>query len=141
MFHPFKRISRTDSNAVFDALKDIEAQLPFPILGYDADNGGEVLNHHILAYFGDDRVARGLAPVQVTRAREYRKNDNAHVERELKAKLIAEHRSLNPVALVREERALRKLIDLAARRLAQGLAMPAHPTYTLSKPKWQTLAA
>lgn len=68
------------SNAVFDALKDVEASLPFPIIGYDADNGGEVLNKHIVQYFGPEREALGRHTVQVTRAREYRKNDNAHVE-------------------------------------------------------------
>lgn len=68
------------SNAVFDGLKDIEASLPFPVLGYDTDNGGEVLNQHILSYFHDERIQMGRPPVQVTRAREYKKNDNAHVE-------------------------------------------------------------
>jgi hypothetical protein len=68
------------SNAAFEALKDIEANLPFPILGYDADNGGEVLNRHVLSYFRDERIQLGRHPVQVTRSREYHKNDNAHVE-------------------------------------------------------------
>lgn len=68
------------SNAVFDKLKDIEATLPFPIKGYDADNGGEVLNQHILRYFHDERIEQGREVVQVTRSREYQKNDNAHVE-------------------------------------------------------------
>lgn len=68
------------SNAVFDAVRDIEHTLPFPVLGYDADNGGEVLNRHLYDYFYTDRIEKGLPPVRVTRAREYRKNDNAHVE-------------------------------------------------------------
>jgi hypothetical protein len=68
------------SNAAFDALKVIEASLPFPILGYDADNGGEVLNRTILSYFRDERIEQGREPVQVTRSRAYKKNDNAHVE-------------------------------------------------------------
>ncbi len=68
------------SNAVFDALKVIEAALPFPILGYDADNGGEVLNKAILSYFREERIEQGRPPVQVTRSRAYKKNDNAHVE-------------------------------------------------------------
>ena len=68
------------SNPVFYALKHIESLLPFPIKGYDADNGGEVLNKHILSYFQDERVAQNREPVQVTRARAYKKNDNAHVE-------------------------------------------------------------
>jgi hypothetical protein len=63
------------SSGVLEQLKDVEASLPFSILGYDADNGGEVLNWHVIAYFRDRQV-----PVGVTRARAYRKNDNCHVE-------------------------------------------------------------
>jgi hypothetical protein len=55
--------------------RQIEAELPFPLLGFDSDNGGEFINHHLWRYFR----ARS-APVQFTRSREYRKNDNAHVE-------------------------------------------------------------
>lgn len=47
--------------------KDLEASLPFPLRGVDSDNGGEFINHHLVAEL------RG-------RARPYRKNDNAHVE-------------------------------------------------------------
>ena len=68
------------SNAAFDAIRDIEHTLPFSILGYDADNGGEVLNRHLYAYFYTNRIEKGLPPVRVTRSREYHKNDNAHVE-------------------------------------------------------------
>jgi hypothetical protein len=49
-------------------------------LAMDADNGGEALNQHVLRYFNDERTALGRPIVQVTRAREYRKNDNAFVE-------------------------------------------------------------
>lgn len=68
------------SNSVFPALLSIEKAVPFELLGYDADNGGEVLNRQIYRYFHDERIAQGLPPVHVTRSREYRKNDNAHVE-------------------------------------------------------------
>lgn len=68
------------SGPIVTAIEDIEAQLPFEILGYDADNGTEVLNQHILRYFRDERIERNKKPVSVTRSREYRKNDNAHVE-------------------------------------------------------------
>lgn len=39
------------STPVVYAVEDIEKNLPFEILGYDSDNGGEVLNQHILKYF------------------------------------------------------------------------------------------
>ena len=68
------------SKPVVYAIEDIESSLPFPILGYDADNGGEVLNQHILRYFRNERIERNRSPVKITRSREYKKNDNAHVE-------------------------------------------------------------
>jgi hypothetical protein len=68
------------SNAVFDAIRDVEHRLPFAVLGYDADNGGEVLNRHLYEYFYTERIRKGLPPVCVTRSRAYHKNDNAHVE-------------------------------------------------------------
>lgn len=63
------------SSGVIDQLKSIESTLPFTVLGYDADNGSEVLNWHIINYFHKREV-----PAAVTRSRSYKKNDNAHVE-------------------------------------------------------------
>lgn len=68
------------SNAVFDAIRDTEDNLPFELLGYDADNGGEVLNKQLYNYFVTERIQKGINPVAMTRARAYKKNDNAHVE-------------------------------------------------------------
>jgi hypothetical protein len=56
-------------------IKNIEKNLPFPILGFDCDNGSEFLNHHLVRYF-----TKRKKPVQFTRSRPYHKNDNAHVE-------------------------------------------------------------
>ncbi len=61
---------------VITQIKDIERCLPFPILGFDVDNGSEFLNHHLLRYLTENRVR----PVQFTRSRAYYKDDNAHVE-------------------------------------------------------------
>lgn len=61
---------------VITQIKDIERCLPFPILGFDVDNGSEFLNHHLLRYLTDNRIR----PVQFTRSRAYHKDDNAHVE-------------------------------------------------------------
>ena len=58
-----------------DRLKDVETKLPFAILGFDTDNGSEFLNWHLMAYLN-----KRSRPVGWTRSREYRKNDNAHVE-------------------------------------------------------------
>jgi hypothetical protein len=60
---------------VLTQTRRIEAELPFPLLGFDSDNGGEFLNHALWRYFH-----RRGRPVHFTRSRAYRKNDNAHVE-------------------------------------------------------------
>lgn len=62
-------------HAVMEQIKDIEASLPFPLLGFDSDNGTEFLNYHLLKYCQNRK-----RPVQFTRSRAYYKNDNAHVE-------------------------------------------------------------
>jgi hypothetical protein len=53
----------------------LEQSLPFALLGLDSDNGGEFINHHLVAYLG-----QRPKPVLFTRGRPYRKNDNARVE-------------------------------------------------------------
>jgi len=55
--------------------RDIEEKLPFEIKGFDCDNGGEFLNHHLVKY-----LLNRKRPVQFTRGRPYHKDDNAHVE-------------------------------------------------------------
>jgi uncharacterized protein YueI len=60
---------------VRNAVGSIENHLPFPLKGFDCDNGSEFLNWHLLRYFSKRKI-----PVQFTRAREYHKNDNAHIE-------------------------------------------------------------
>jgi len=61
---------------VIEQVQDIERSLPFPLLGFDSDNGGEFLNYHLLRYLTEGR----MQPIQFTRSREYKKDDNAHVE-------------------------------------------------------------
>lgn len=60
---------------VCDQIENIEAQLPFNLLGFDCDNGSEFLNFHLLRYFSGRPQE-----VAFTRSRPYKKNDNAHVE-------------------------------------------------------------
>jgi hypothetical protein len=57
------------------ALQDLEANLPFALLGLDSDNGGEFLNYHVMEWLQKRR-----RPVFMTRSRPYKKDDNAHVE-------------------------------------------------------------
>jgi hypothetical protein len=58
-----------------EQLQDIEVKLPFPLLGIDNDNGGELLNWHVVKYCQQRRE-----PVQMSRSRPYHKDDNALVE-------------------------------------------------------------
>jgi len=62
-------------SGVLEQIKKIEKILPFPILGFDCDNGGEFLNYHLLRHFTERKQ-----PVQFTRSRAYHKDDNAHIE-------------------------------------------------------------
>ena len=60
---------------VLEQTKDVERSLPFPLLGFDFDNGGEWLNWHLIHF-----LQQRQKPVRVTRSRPYHKDDNAHVE-------------------------------------------------------------
>ena len=62
-------------HGVLEQIKHIEQTLPFPLLGFDSDNGSEFLNHHLLRHFLDRK-----RPIAFTRSRAYHKDDNAHVE-------------------------------------------------------------
>ena len=66
------------SKGVVLAVMDVEKSLPFRILGFDCDNGGEFINNHLIKYYTEDHPRKNI--IQFTRSREYRKNDNAHVE-------------------------------------------------------------
>jgi hypothetical protein len=61
--------------ATLAALKDMEATLPFALLGLDSDNGGEFINHHVMRW-----LQTRPRPVFMTRSRPYKSDDNAHVE-------------------------------------------------------------
>lgn len=60
---------------VLAQIKHIEKTLPFPIRGFDCDNGREFLNYHLLRHFSARKQ-----PIQFTRSRAYHKDDNSHVE-------------------------------------------------------------
>jgi len=58
---------------VFSGLQRLQADLPFPILGLDSDNGGEFINRLLIAYCADQGIT-------FTRGRPYAKNDSCHIE-------------------------------------------------------------
>ena len=63
------------AQGVLQQVKELEAGLPFELLGFDVDNGSEFLTFHLWRYLLDRP-----RPVPMTRSRPYRKNDQAHVE-------------------------------------------------------------
>ena len=58
---------------VFEALKNLRKNLPFPLLGLDSDNGSEFINQQLSTYCQREKLT-------FTRSRPYRKNDNCFVE-------------------------------------------------------------
>jgi hypothetical protein len=61
---------------VLTQTKHVEESLPFPLRGFDSDNGSEFINEHLFKYM----TGRNSFPVQFTRSRAYKKDDNAHIE-------------------------------------------------------------
>lgn len=59
--------------AVFAALQLVRQRLPFPLLGIDSDNDSAFINDHLYRYCQREHIT-------FTRARAYKKNDQAHVE-------------------------------------------------------------
>ncbi|MEW6687441.1 MAG: hypothetical protein AB1393_14755, partial [Candidatus Edwardsbacteria bacterium] len=54
-------------------LDKIICNLPFKTLGIDSDNGSEFINEHLCGYCETNKII-------FTRSREYKKDDNAHIE-------------------------------------------------------------
>ena len=63
------------AHGVLEQTRDVEACLPFALLGFDFDNGSEWLNWTLIRH-----LQQRDKPVRVTRSRPYHKDDNAHVE-------------------------------------------------------------
>jgi hypothetical protein len=68
-----KRAADKRQETVFHALKRLQAELPFRILGLDSDNGTEFINRSLLDYCTEHSIT-------FTRSRPYLKNDTCHVE-------------------------------------------------------------
>ena len=58
---------------VVAAMEEVTDRLPYPIVGLDGDNGGEFINHALIAWCAERTIF-------MTRARAHTSNDNAHVE-------------------------------------------------------------
>lgn len=57
----------------YEALLDVRAALPFPLLGIDSDNGGEFINAHLASWTATEKIT-------FTRSRPANKNDSCFVE-------------------------------------------------------------
>jgi len=63
------------AHGVLEQTRDVEAAVPFAILGFDFDNGSEWLNWPLIRH-----LQERTRPIRLTRSRPYHKDDNAHVE-------------------------------------------------------------
>lgn len=63
------------AHGVLEQTQNVEQALPFAILGFDFDNGGEWLNWALIRY-----LQVRPRPIRVTRSRPYHSDDNAPVE-------------------------------------------------------------
>lgn len=70
-----RALANRGQRSTLEQIAHLEESLPFTLLGLDSDNGGEFINHHLVAYLG-----QRPKPVLFTRGRPYKKNDNARVE-------------------------------------------------------------
>lgn len=66
-------VMNKSEKAVFEAIRQARALLPFPLLGIDSDNGAEFINHHLARYCEREKIT-------FTRCRPYHKNDQCHIE-------------------------------------------------------------
>ncbi len=62
-----------ESSLIVEALKRLRVTMPFPLRGFDTDNGSEFINQLVLDYCTE-------AGIEFTRSRPYKKNDQAWVE-------------------------------------------------------------
>ena len=62
-----------EGSLIVEALKRLKTTMPFPLRGFDTDNGSEFVNETVLAYCEESGI-------EFTRSRPYRKNDQAWVE-------------------------------------------------------------
>lgn len=60
---------------VHKLLKKMESRMPFQMKGFHSDNGGEFVNYHLHSYYKNRNI-----PIEMTRGRPGKGNDNPHVE-------------------------------------------------------------
>lgn len=68
----FALLNKTETE-VMAGIRQVSNRLPFPLKGLDTDNGSEFINSSVTRWCIDNQIT-------FTRSREYKKNDQAHVE-------------------------------------------------------------
>ena len=63
---------------IIQAIRDIEAQLPFQLTTLKFDSGSEFMNYGVVSFCKG--YGGRVKPIEVLRSRPYRKNDNCYVE-------------------------------------------------------------
>jgi hypothetical protein len=101
----------------FDALRDIHANLPFPLMEFHSDNGSEFINHAVTGWHRNP-----ACPIPFTRSRDHKKNDNRFVEQKNGA-VVREYTGCDRL----EGNAIQTRLAAACRHLAPlpGFFMPA----------------
>ena len=66
-------LAAREGSLIVEALKRLRKTLPFPLRGFDTDNGSEFINDDVLKYCTEHGI-------EFTRSRPYRKNDQAWIE-------------------------------------------------------------
>jgi hypothetical protein len=66
-------IRNNASKWILEAVEGLREEFPFPVTGFDSDNGSEFINHDVADWLQKEDIA-------FTRSRPYKKNDQATVE-------------------------------------------------------------
>ena len=74
-WNEMRALENRSQHCTIAQVSDVEKSLPFALAGLDFDNGGEFINLNMRRFAGERP-----RPLCLTRARAYRKNDNAHIE-------------------------------------------------------------
>ncbi len=68
-----RSIRNNASTWILEAVEELREEFPFPVTGFDYDNGSEFVNHDVAGRLQKEDIA-------FTRSPPYRKNDQATVE-------------------------------------------------------------
>ena len=84
---------------VHELLEHMENRMPFLMIGFHSDNGGEFVNHHLHSFYKNREI-----PIKMTRGRPGRANDNPHVEQKnhTHVRLLLGHQRIEDPDLIKD---------------------------------------